>query len=48
MTELEGAEDGPVPMALVAVTVKVYGVPAVKACVGQEVGADGDETVAEV
>ena len=30
MTELEGREAGPVPWALVAVTVKVYAVPSVR------------------
>ena len=30
VTEFEGADDGPVPAALVAVTVKVYAVPLVR------------------
>jgi hypothetical protein len=37
VTELEAAEDGPVPTALVAVTVKVYAVPLVSPLTAVEV-----------
>ena len=40
MTAVDGAEAAPVPLALVAVTVKVYGVPLVRPVTVHEVAAD--------